>query len=193
MVPVVGEGRNGQDNGEKYAAPRAGGSSREVALTVIGLKRKKPASHGELLRSELSQTMDHAMRAAGHAAGGINEAMRPRVEAVRMAMAPKVRDVASRGWMSTVTVFTPLTEAAQARLANGAKDKKDKKEQRKAKGRRRWPAIAGLLVSGVAMGGVAAMLLRQREEREAELGEPSIARPPSGQTPEGTATTTGQF
>jgi len=105
-------------------------------------------------------------------------------------MAPKVRDVASRGWMSTVTVFTPLTEAAQARLANGTKDKK---EQRKAKGRRRWPAIAGLLVSGVAMGGVAAMLLRQREEREAELGEPSITRPPSGQTSEGTATTTGQF
>ncbi|HLU32573.1 MAG TPA: hypothetical protein VKZ74_00925 [Natronosporangium sp.] len=154
--------------------------------------RKKTINHGELLRSELSQTMDHAMRAAGHAAGGINEAMRPRMEAVRMAMAPKVRDAANRGWTSTVTVLAPITEAAQARMmVNG---KKEKKEQRRAKGRRRWPAIAGLLVSGVAMGGVAAMLLRQRrEQEEAELVEPGTAAPPSGQTSEGAATSTGQL
>ena len=129
------------------------------------------------------------MRAAGYAASGFGAAMRPRMEAVRMAMAPKVRGAASRGWTSTVTVFTPLTEAAQSRT-NG------RKERRKAKGRRRWPTIAGLLFSGVAMGGAAAVLLRQRQEqqeREAVMAEQGItAPPPSGQASEDRATT-GQF
>lgn len=126
---------------------------------MFALKRNEAKTRGQLLREELNQTVEHARRAAGHAAGGVGAAVGPRVSAARETVAPRVRDTAARGWGSTVATFTPLSEAAQAKLGNGRARRK--KAARTAQ--RRWPVLAGLLACGALVGAVAAAMLRRRQ------------------------------
>jgi len=41
--------------------------------------RSREKTHGQLLRAELSESVDHARRAAGYAAGGVRAAVGPRL------------------------------------------------------------------------------------------------------------------
>lgn len=122
-----------------------------------------------MLRDELNESFDHALRAAGHAAGGVGAAVGPRVEVARETMLPRVRGAAARGWGSTVAVFTPLTEAAQAKVDSRSKDPKRKARQVRRKAaktsRKRWPALLGLLAGGAAVGAAGAMVLRRRRQQ----------------------------
>jgi hypothetical protein len=45
--------------------------------------RSNEKTHGQLLRAELGESMDHAMRAAGYAAGGVKAAVGPRLDRFR--------------------------------------------------------------------------------------------------------------
>lgn len=109
-------------------------------------------NRGELLRGELVETFDHALRAAGHAASGVSDSVVGRT-------AGKVRDTTVRGWGSTRTALAPLGEAAQTKV-------KDMKASRKGPDmKRRWPVLAGLLAGGAAVGAVGAMLLRRRRKQ----------------------------
>lgn len=148
---------------------------------------------------ELNETVDHARRAAGHAAEGVSAAVSPRVAAARETVVPKVRDTASRGWESTVSAVTPLAEAAQARVDKVRGRRRSRAARAALVVRRRWPALVGLLAAGVAVGAVAAAVLRRREHVEpmddgligagvpADLAEPPET-PPAGT---GTGPTTG--
>jgi hypothetical protein len=53
-------------------------------------KQNHEQTHGQLLRAELSESVDHALRAAGYAAGGVKAAAEPAKERVRGA-AKRVR------------------------------------------------------------------------------------------------------
>lgn len=125
---------------------------------MFGLRRSQQRNRSELLREELTQTVDHAMKAAGHAADGVSAAVRPRVAAARETMVPVVRDAASRSWESTVSALAPLAEAAQARVG-----RRQSRRQRVARVvKRRWPALVGLLAGGILAGAAAAAVLRRR-------------------------------
>lgn len=136
---------------------------------MFARQRMRSKKRGDLLRKELTETVDHARRAAGYAAEGVGAAVTPKVVTARETVAPKLREAANRGWGSTVEAFTPLSEAAQARLSeagkNGKSAKSGKSSRKKKRSRRRWPAV-GLLVMGVVTGAVAAAVLRQRREWE---------------------------
>jgi hypothetical protein len=126
------------------------------------------------MRSELGESVDHAMRAAGHAAVGVRAAMGPKVRP----MAVRVRSAATDGWGSTKAIIMPLNEAAQAELRQAGK--RAQRQARRARKRpkqskRRWPRMAGFLFSGVAVGAVAAYVMRQRRQRDWEGYDPTEA------------------
>lgn len=118
------------------------------------------------MRAELEESMDHALRAAGHAAGGIRATMGPRVAPT----AGKVRAAASERWGSTKSALAPLSEAAQTETKqNGKRAKKARaKVQRRQESRRRRSGMAALLASGVAVGAAAAMVMRWRRQQQWE-------------------------
>lgn len=109
-------------------------------------------TRGQLLRGELVETFDHALRAAGYAASGLRDSVAGR-------SAGKVRDATVRGWDSATTAFAPLSEAAQTRV-------KDIKVRRKGpEMKRRWPMLAGLLAGGAAVGATVAVVMRRRRQQ----------------------------
>jgi hypothetical protein len=57
---------------------------------VIRLRRKQEPTQGQLFRAELGESVDHALRAAGYAAGGVKAAAGPAKDRAR-AMAQRVR------------------------------------------------------------------------------------------------------
>ncbi|QSB14775.1 hypothetical protein JQS43_25590 [Natronosporangium hydrolyticum] len=130
------------------------------------LRRKQETRHAELARVELGESLDHALRAAGHAAGGVRATVGPRMAPA----AQRVRTVASDGWDSTRAALAPLSEAAVG------DSKRSRKRDAKRKlgggqpdqGRRRWPALVGLLAGGVAVGVVVAAAVRRSREQEWE-------------------------
>jgi hypothetical protein len=124
------------------------------------LKRDGAKTHRQLVREELGETFDHALRAAGYATSGVDAKVRPRVAAAREYLSPsagRVRERAVQGWGSTRSRFAPFTEAVQAKVANRRKGAK--------MSRRRWPVLIGLLASGVAVGALGALLLRRRRQQ----------------------------
>jgi hypothetical protein len=112
-------------------------------------RRDETRTRGELLRVELGESWDHALRAAGHAAGGVRAAVEPRLGPA----AERVRGAASSGWGSTKSALAPLGEAAQQKVRGGRSDRKPAGPG--------WPGVLGLLLGGIAAGAVAALLLRR--------------------------------
>lgn len=153
------------------------------------LRQKQARTRSQLMRAELGETVDHAVRAAGHAAGGIRETVGPRLGPA----ADRMRSAAADGWGSTLAALAPLNEAAQIELKEARKQirRQAKQAQRQAKrANRRWPRMMGLLASGMAVGAIAAYLMRQRRQREWEEYDPTeameappeagLTTPPSG-------------
>jgi hypothetical protein len=131
---------------------------------VFGRSRGDVESRRQLVRAELGQSWDHALRAAGHAATGVRSTVGPRVAPA----AARVRSAATDRWGSTKAAFAPLAEAAQQQL------KRDRKRGGKVAGRR-WPKVAGLLAGGALVGGAAAFVMRRRRQQQWEEYDPTAA------------------
>ncbi|SDY16516.1 hypothetical protein SAMN05444365_101896 [Micromonospora pattaloongensis] len=149
-------------------------------MFAIGRRR----THRELLKGELGESLDHFMQAATHAANGVGATVGPRVNAAREFVGPtadRVRNTASHGWESAVTVLAPLAVAAAegARQAGGAARKAKPKKPRmmKKKGsqmsRKRWPMLAGLVAAGAAVGAAGVMMRRRRSSQQWEEYDPT--------------------
>lgn len=155
------------------------GSTREVAELFRGSKTE---TRGQVLRGELGESWDHALRAAGHAAGGVRAAVGPKVGPA----AERFRAAATNGWGSTRAALAPLREAAQREAAQRAAARR-----RPARtSRRRWPVLVGLVAAGAAVGGTAAYVLRRRRQRQWEEYELAEAAPEA--TPEVTGVAGGR-
>jgi hypothetical protein len=119
-------------------------------------RRNETRTRKELLREELGESWEHALRAAGHAADGMRAAVGPRVGPA----ADRVRGAAASGWDSTRAALVPVGEAAQHKV-------KEVRLKRKPP-RRRWPKLVGLLAGGIAAGAAAAFVLRRRRDQQWE-------------------------
>lgn len=148
-------------------------------------KQKQNVRRRELMRTELGESLEHARRAAGHAAGEVRASMGPKVAPA----AERVRSTATDSWESTRAALAPLSESTHAEPKQARKRAKREREKVQAKGRakklqreragRRWPALAGLVAGGIALGAVAAAVLRRQQYQELEgfgpAGEPDTA------------------
>ncbi|MEV0728507.1 hypothetical protein [Polymorphospora sp. NPDC050346] len=149
---------------------------------MFGIGRRK--THGQLAKSELSESFDHLRQAATHAAGGVGATVGPRVQSAREYMQPtagRIRDGAMSGWGSTMAALAPLAVAASdgarqagtvARKAKSNNLKKLRKPGSKRSGRK-WPMITGLVVAGAAVGTVGAIAMRRRQQQQWEEYDPS--------------------
>ena len=151
---------------------------------MFGIRRR---THAELVRSELGDSLEHLKAAAGHAAGGVTTAVRPRVDAARDFVVPpatRVRDAAGSGWESVRPLASNASETAKkaARRSKGNKnsgraqrllDKRAQKmmDQQSSSSSRRWPIVAAILVAGAAFG--AAAVMRRRRQQQWDEYDPS--------------------
>ncbi|GIF71040.1 hypothetical protein [Asanoa siamensis] len=149
-----------------------------------------------MIRSELGDSLEHLRAAAGHAVGGVNTAVRPRVGTARDFVAPsavRVRDLAGSGWQSTrggwESSIRPLASAAGHRTRDAARAVRrsngngSKGGGAKGGGRRfgrsietsvtsrRWPIVAAIVVAGAAFG--AAAIMRRRRQQQWDEYDPS--------------------
>ncbi|MDG4822044.1 hypothetical protein O7635_09285 [Asanoa sp. WMMD1127] len=137
-----------------------------------------------MIRSELGDSLEHLKAAAGHAAGGVNTAVRPRVDAARDFVVPsatRVRDAAGSGWESTVSSVVPLAASAghktrhaakAVRRSKGAKSNGKRAEKLvEASSSRRWPIVAAIVVAGAAFG--AAAIMRRKRQQQWDEYDPS--------------------
>lgn len=139
-------------------------------------RRKQEHRRAELLRAELSESLDHALRAAGYAAGGMRDSVGRGVrDSVGPRVAPaakKVRSATAGGWESTRAALEPKGRRKRRR-ATGSSDGQ----------RRRWPALA-LVAAGIAVGAAVAALRRRgsrwEEEQAAAAGAPEAGSPGAG-------------
>lgn len=132
---------------------------------------------GQQMRSELGQTMDHAMRAAGHAAGGFQETVGPRVGPATQRM----RTATAARMGSAPGMLAPTRENARA---------EQKQRRKRARARKRNTRMIGLLAGGIAVGAAGALAMRRRRQKEweeyeaasaledSELAEAGLARAP---------------
>lgn len=149
---------------------------------MFGIGRRK--THRELAKSELSESFDHFMQAATHAAGGVGKTVGPRVHIARQYVTPaagRIREGAATGWGTTMTALTPLAVAATdgARQAGSMARRtraKNMKRLRRSESRMsgsRWPMLAGLLLAGAAVGTVGAIAMRRRQQQQWDEYDPS--------------------
>ncbi|HEX6967656.1 MAG TPA: hypothetical protein VF174_02345 [Micromonosporaceae bacterium] len=92
---------------------------------MFGIRRRR--SRGEIIRTELGESWDHLIRAAGHAADGVAATAGPRVSAAQAYAAPavsRIRRTASNGWSTAVMALAPLV-AGEAAERNGAGQRAD--------------------------------------------------------------------
>lgn len=158
---------------------------REKAPWEVGdvLRIRRRRSHGQLMKDELSESFDHLMQAATHAATGVGATVGPRVEAARKVVAPaagRIRQRAGLGWESAVATLAPLAVAAAegARQASGGAARAKSRtpgmaKKRRKRMRKRWPMVAGLLVVGAAAGTAGMMIRKRRMAREWHEFDPS--------------------
>jgi hypothetical protein len=154
---------------------------------VFGIRRR---THAELVRTELGDSFEHLKAAAGHAAGGVNTAVRPRVDAARDFVVPsaaRARDLAGNGWETTRGTWEttrssvrPLASAASHNARDAAKavrrskgkgngskgngKRAEKLIEKSSSSGRRWPIVAAILVAGAAFG-TAAIMRKRRQEK----------------------------
>lgn len=144
-----------------------------------------PKTHGQLAKEEFGAGWDHMVQAASHAAGGMGSAVGPRAHAMRSMITPaagRVRGLASSGWDTTVSTFSPLMtaaregarEATEAALKEKARLAKLAKREERMKQKRIGLAV-GLLAAGVAVGAAAALVMRRRRRSTWEEYDPSQA------------------
>ena len=163
---------------------------------MFGIVRRK--SRGQLVREELSQSVEHFKQAATHAARGTGATVGPKISAARDRVQPaagRVKGAASSGWGSTVAALAPLAAAAsdasrqadkQGKKAEKARDKNVKQLQKKsdvlqrktnkAMGRKQskpTSKLTGLLVVGAAVGAGAAYVARRRKSQQWDEYDPS--------------------
>jgi hypothetical protein len=136
-------------------------------------RRNGSRTRSQLMREELSESLDHAVRAAGHAASGMRSAgeqMAP--------VAGRVRDAASQRWGSTMAAFNddPVSTARHAakakRRAKQSRREAEKAIRAKRRSRARAPRLAAMLAVGAALGAVWAVAQRRRRQQWDEY-EPS--------------------
>ncbi|GIF69784.1 hypothetical protein Ais01nite_78190 [Asanoa ishikariensis] len=158
---------------------------------MFGIRRR---THAELVRTELGDSFEHLKAAAGHAAGGVTTAVRPRVDAARDFVVPsatRARDMAGTGWETTRGTWEttrsslrPLAstaghnarDAAKAvrrsrRNGNGNGKRAAKMVESSSSSGRRWPIVAAILVAGAAFG--AAAIMRKRRQQQWDEYDPS--------------------
>jgi hypothetical protein len=109
--------------------------------------RKPPRTQMEQMMNEMAESYSHLKQAAGHVAGGTAERLTPRYD--------RARNAASRGWSTTKGAFSPLYLQMQEGAANARREQQVSKKNR-------WPALAGLLAAGAAVGAAGAMVVRRR-------------------------------
>lgn len=127
-------------------------------------------TRGQLFRDEMSQTVNHAMRAAGHAAGGMR--------AARSQMAPaahRARLAASRRW----------AEFNEAAAVAGRAPRRAARGRRAPRPDTGMPRLAGLIASGAAVGMAVAMMVRRRRQQQWEEYEAARMMEPAGREPAG--------
>jgi hypothetical protein len=138
---------------------------------MFGFHKK---TRGEMMRSELGESWDHFMAAAGHAANGVGQTLGPR--------ATRLRGAASNGWTSTASTLAPLAVAYREGAADAATialkmKKKSVKAAKKGKpvSNRRTGMLIGLLAAGVALGAAGALVVRRRRRQEWSEYDPTGA------------------
>jgi hypothetical protein len=162
--------------GETVLRPHRGVASKEVAELFRERQEEAARTRTQLLREELSDSLDHAVKAAGHAAGGL------RAAGVQMApAASRFRDAASQRWEATVAAFNDtggmstrdiramkkarkLQRARRMQQARGPLLARTSRRRRRRSGRR-MPRMMGLLAAGMAVGAATAMVLRRRRQQ----------------------------
>ncbi|HEX5542006.1 MAG TPA: hypothetical protein VFX60_10680 [Micromonospora sp.] len=83
---------------------------------MLGIGRSR--TRGEIVKSELNESLDHLKRAAGHTATGIGETVGPRINAARGQISPtmaRIRNAASHRWGSAMIAIGPLVAAVADR------------------------------------------------------------------------------
>jgi hypothetical protein len=136
---------------------------------VLRLHRRPVRTHGDLVKDELGESFDHLVQAANHAADGVGATVGPRYDAARERVAPaanKVKGAATTGYGTTIAVLTPLAVSAK----HGAMRITGRKPEPPPK---RWPRITMLVAAGVAVGALAALVLRQTRQQRWEEYDPS--------------------
>lgn len=125
------------------------------------------------MRAELAETVDHAMRAAGYAAGGIRETMGPRLAPA----ATRMRGMAMERFGSMAAFGPPAEATRDGRRRERRQSRRQARHDRRMekRGDRRWARMLGLMAGGIALGAVAAYLMRQRRQREWEEYDPTEA------------------
>ena len=136
-------------------------------------KQQQPEmTHTRMVRSELGQSFTHAMRAANHAATGISgtfgERMMPMAERMRTGAMQRMGDsgMARRNGGGRARMMADL---AQSQM------KSQLKRRRKQQARQRRGRMITMLAGGVAVGSIAAFIMRRRRQREWEEYEANVA------------------
>jgi gas vesicle protein len=127
-------------------------------------RRRQLKSHGELLREELGESLDHLRMAAAHAADGAAGALAPRVVAAREAVKPGLRKASGYARAGADSLFTTAREGSRQARRRATRGKASKKETGMAG--KRWPmVIGGLLATGAVIGAASALMRRRRSGR----------------------------
>lgn len=164
MVRWQGKGEDGQGcprGGRDDRCPGRGGI-KEVA-ELYRTRQDDARTRAQLLREELAETVDHAMKAAGHAASGVRSA------GVQMAPAAgRFRDAASQRWETAVAAFNDTSSMTGRDLRGMRKARRAQRTLARRRGRGRAgvrpPRMVGLLTAGVAVGAATALVLRRRRQ-----------------------------
>jgi hypothetical protein len=137
--------------------------------------RRQTKTHGQLMRAELGEGIDHLRHAAVHAAGGMGAAVGPVATSARGAVSPRVRrvrEITSHGLGSMTAAFVPLLAAARSGADTATKKAgkvKAKTTRRSSRSRKRL--LFGLLTAGAAVGAAGALAARRRRNRWHEYDE----------------------
>ena len=158
-------------------------------------RRRQAKTQGRLMREELGESFEHLRLAVGHATGGADTLVRPRIDQAKRSVKPGVRK-ANR---ATAAAVVPLALAARSGVRSGLSGGRRQAEQaakaaRKGalKGKaklmreeprmRRWPMLlGGLLAAGAVVGTAGALIARRRANRD-QWEEYGSARSTSGRT-----------
>lgn len=128
---------------------------------------QQPRTRGQQFREEMNESVNHAMRAAGHAAGGARSA--------RTQMAPRMqqaRVMASQRWAA-------FNEAA----ATAAEQQRGRRNHRRRRGgsRHRMSRMGGIAMSGALLGMAVAVAMRRRRQQWEEYDPTRVAESLGGQ------------
>jgi hypothetical protein len=158
-------------------------------------RRRQAKTQGRLMREELGESFEHLRLAVGHATGGADTLVRPRIDQAKRSVKPGVRK-ANR---ATAAAVVPLALAARSGVRSGLSGGRRQAEQAAKAARKgalkgkaklmreeprmkRWPMVlGGLLAAGAVIGTAGTVIARRRANRD-QWEEYGSARPTSGRT-----------